>query len=282
MTGKILAIGAEGSSAGLVIPALAARGADVRGLIRDPRSANRVRDAGAAETIVGDLNDEASIDRAFEGVASVFYIAPAFLPREAEIGQRVVAAAIKAGVSRFVFSSVIHPVLSGLVNHAGKAPVEEAILNSGMEYSFLHPALFFQNFASGWAQIVETGILAEPWANESRFSRVDYRDVAEVAAIALTEDHLRDGTFELCAEGILDRNQVVQMIGEILDRPVIARRIDPATLGTEARPMLPMFEHYDRDGLRGSSITLEAILGRKPRTLRSFFEELANFKGDRI
>lgn len=282
MTGKILAIGAEGSSAGLVIPALAARGADVRGLIRDPSSANRVRDAGAAETIVGDLNDAASIDRAFEGVASVFYIAPAFLPSEAEIGQRVVAAAMKAGVRRFVFSSVIHPVLSGLVNHAAKAPVEEAVLNSGMEYSFLHPALFFQNFAPGWAQIVETGVLAEPWANESRFSRVDYRDVAEVAAIALTEDRLRDGTFELCAEGVLDRNQVAQMIGDVLDRPIVARRIDPAILGTEAKPMLPMFEHYDRDGLRGNSITLEAILGRKPRALRRFFEELNNQTGDRI
>jgi hypothetical protein len=30
-------------------------------------------------------------------------------------------------VRRFVFSSVIHPVLGGLVNHAAKAPVEEAV-----------------------------------------------------------------------------------------------------------------------------------------------------------
>lgn len=33
-----------------------------------------------------------------------------------------------ARVRRFVFSSVIHLVLSGLVNHAAKAVVEEAVL----------------------------------------------------------------------------------------------------------------------------------------------------------
>ncbi len=48
---------------------------------------------------------------------------------------------IREGVRRFVFSSVIHPVLSQLSNHAAKAPVEEAVLNSNLEYTFLHPTL---------------------------------------------------------------------------------------------------------------------------------------------
>jgi hypothetical protein len=36
-----------------------------------------------------------------------------------------------------------------------------------------------------------------------------------------------------------------------------------------------MFAHYDHHGLVGSSLTLRAILGREPRTLRAYFEELA-------
>jgi len=87
------------------------------------------------------LTNRASLDAALEGVGQVFYIAPAFLPNEADIGKGVVEAAIKAGVRRFVFSSVIHPVLSQLSNHAAKAPVEEAVLNSNLEYTFLHPTL---------------------------------------------------------------------------------------------------------------------------------------------
>ena len=114
MSGTILAVGADGKFAGLVIPALAARGAKVRGLVRKSESTAGVRDKGAAEVAVGDLSDGASMARALEGVTSVFYIAPAFLPNEAEVGKAMVAAAIEAGVKRFVFSSVIHPVLSAL------------------------------------------------------------------------------------------------------------------------------------------------------------------------
>lgn len=279
MDQTILAIGADGKFAGLVVPALAARGAKVRGLIRDLNAADAVRAHGAAEVAIGDLRDHASIDRALEGVTSVFYIAPAFLPGEAEVGKAMVSAAIKAGVRRFVFSSVIHPVLSGLRNHAEKAPIEEAVLDSDLEYSFLHPSLFFQNYAATWDRIVKTGVVAEPWSNDTRFSRVDYRDVAEVAAIALTEDRLLDGTFELCAEGALDRHGVAALAGEVLGRDIKAARIDPDTLGPETTQMRPMFDHYERFGLRGNALTLRAILGREPRTLRDYFTELAGNTG---
>lgn len=275
MSDTILAIGADGKFAGLVVPALAARGARVRGLVRTPEVADTVRAKGAAEIAIADLRDRTTIERALEGIDALFYLAPAFLPDEAEVGKALVATAIRSGVRRFVFSSVIHPVLSGLSNHAAKAPVEEAVLNSDLEYTFLHPALFFQNYAGGWGKVIESGALAEPWSADTHFSRVDYRDVAEVAAIALTEDRLTYGTFELCADGALNRHEVAAMIGDVLRREIREERIDPAQLGNEAAPMRPMFEHYDHFGLRGNALTLTAILGREPRSLRSYFQELA-------
>lgn len=129
----ILAVGAAGAFAGLVVPELAKRGASVRGLVQDHRQADAVRKHGAAEIAIGDLRDRASLDAALKGVDSVFYIAPAFMPNEAEVGKGMVAAAQEAGVRRFVFSSVIDPSISALVNHSAKAPVEEAIIESGME-----------------------------------------------------------------------------------------------------------------------------------------------------
>lgn len=153
--------------------------------------------------------------------------------------------------------------------------MEEAVLNSDLEYSFLHPALFFQNYAAGWDKVVQTDVLAEPWSNDTRFSRVDYHDVAEVAAVALTEDRLLHGTFELCAEGALDRREVAALIAGVLGREIRAERVDPDTLGPQAKPRLPMFDHCERFGLKGNALTLRAILGREPRTLRAYFEELA-------
>ena len=274
MSELILAVGAAGKFAGYVVPALVARGATVRGLVHEAKALAPIRDEGAADALVGDLRDQRSIAVALDGVESVFYVAPAFLANEAQAGVDFVAAAVKAGVRRFVFSSVIHPVLSALPNHAAKAPVEEAILDSGLEYTLLHPALFFQNYARAWRGITRSGLIAEPWSTETRFSRVDYRDVAETAAIALTEDRLLYGTFELCAEGWLNRHDVAALAGEVLGRTVRAERTDPDTLGDPAGPMRPMFEHYDHTGLRGNALTLRAILGREPRMLRAFFEEM--------
>ena len=277
----VLAVGASGKFAGLVVPELAKRGARVRGLIRDQKQENQVRQSGAQEIAIGDLSDRASLDAALRGVDSVFYIAPAFLPGEADIGKGMVEAAMRAGVKRFVFSSVIDPVIGSLDNHIFKAPVEEAIIESGMEFALLHPTLFFQNFEEGWTKAVQSGVYAEPWSAQTRFSRVDYRDVAEVAAIALTEDRLNYGTFELCAQGDLNRHEVAQLMSEVLGKTIEAGDVDPAKAapppgpdGTPS-PIARMFAWYDKRGLRGNALTLRAILGREPRTLRAYFEELA-------
>jgi uncharacterized protein YbjT (DUF2867 family) len=192
-----------------------------------------------------------------------------------QLGKNMIQAAQRAGVRKLVFSSVIHPILSGLPNHAAKAPVEEALVNSGLAFTILHPTMVFQNYAASWSQIVKTGIFAEPWSPDTRSSRVDYRDVAEVAAIALTEDRLAYGTFELCATGIHDRHDLAALVGEILQREIKVGTLDPSAFGAIPQDMKAMFEHYNHHGLLGNPLSLRAVLEREPRTLRAFFEELA-------
>jgi uncharacterized protein YbjT (DUF2867 family) len=286
--GSILAIGAAGPNAGLVVPALAERGARVRAFIREPEEERLVRSRGAAEVAVGDLRDKESLLQAMQGAEGLFYLAPAFQPDEAEFGKAAVAAAIEAGVRRIVFSSVIHPTLGALANHAAKAPVEQAIFESGLQYVILQPAMFFQNFAEVWSRVMQTGVYAEPWSAETRFSRVDYRDVAEAAAIALTEDRLLFGTFELAAEGWLNRIDVAGIMGEVLGKTVAVGTVNRATAAGEkqardhknADGVRRMVAWYDRHPLLGNSLTLRAILGREPRTLKAYFEELAT-QGER-
>lgn len=127
-----------------------------------------------------------------------------------------------------------------------------------------------------WTKVVQTGILEEPWSPDTRFSRVDYRDVAEVAAVALTEDRLAYGTLELCSSGILNRHDVAALISEVLGRQITAGTIDPDALGQVPHDMKTMCEHYNHRGLVGNPFVLRAILGREPRTLRAYFEELAS------
>lgn len=270
----ILTIGAAGEIAGLMIPALVQRGAVVRGLVRRPEQIEVAKGRGAAEVAVGDLAKPESLDAALGGVDGVFHIGPVFAPDEVQFGLNIIQAAQRAGVRKFVFSSVIHSILD-LPNHATKAPIERALVNSDLEYTILHPTMLFQNYAQSWSKILETGVLAEPWAQGTRFSRVDYRDVAEVAAIALTEDRLAYGTFELCAPGIMSRLDLAAMLTDVLGREISVGTVDRRDLVHAPRDMLTMFAHYDHSGLLGNPLTLRAILGREPRTLRTYFEELA-------
>ncbi len=288
-TPLILSVGADGKFTGMVVPELVQRGVRVRGLVHQAANADKARAAGAREVAVGDLRDRRALDAALAGVDAIFYLAPVFQKDEAELGKGVVAAAKAAGVRRFVFSSVIHPVLSELQNHFDKGPVEDAVLNSGLEYTFLHPAVFFQNYAAAWPAVVKTGVFAEPYSAQRPMSRVDYRDVAEAAAIALTEDRLLHGTFELCAEGNLDRHGMAALMGEVLGRKVgvttpsfdeWAEKANVPHASDQMAELKAMYDWYDAHSLLGNALTLRAILGREPRTLRAFFEELAAHPAD--
>ena len=56
---------------------------------------------------------------------------------------------------------------------------------------------------------------------------VDYRDVAEVAAIAFATDELVGGAFELAAGGMLTRPEIAALISRHAPHPVVAPRRRP-------------------------------------------------------
>ncbi|MDQ2739656.1 MAG: NmrA family NAD(P)-binding protein [Actinomycetota bacterium] len=278
---RVLAVGATGQFAGLVVPALAAKGLTVRALVHDPAKADRVRDLGAAEAVPGDLRDRASIEAALTGVDAVFHVTPAFAPDAAELGVGMVDAAVAAGVQRFVFSGVYHPSLS-LVNHASMRPVEEALYRSRLEFTVLQPAMFMQGLAGSWRDAVERGRFVAPYSRDSAMSFVDYRDVAEVAALAFAGDDLVDGTFELAAGGMLTRTQIAAMISRHAGRTVLAADVDPdVALGSMPEGAMrdglsAMFADYTAYGFRGgNNLVLRTVLGRAPRTMDSYLAELA-------
>lgn len=80
---KILAVGATGAYASMVVPELVARGLTVRALVRSPDRSGLAMSRGATEVAIGDLSDPASLRKAADGVDGVFHLNPAFAPDEA-------------------------------------------------------------------------------------------------------------------------------------------------------------------------------------------------------
>jgi len=272
---KVLAVGASGDFAGLVVPALVHRGLQVRAMVHDPARADLPRGRGAHEVVSGDLRDRDSLDAALHGVDGAFLITPAFAPDATEMGLALVAAAVRAGVRKLVYSGVYHPSLS-LGNHASTRPIEEAIYHSGLEFTVLQPAMFMQGLTAVWQQAQRTGRVVMPWSKTAMMTYVDYRDVADTAAAAFARDTLAYGTFELAAAGMVDRVRLAELMSAVAGRPLRAEDLPP----DEAPPAGPeglqaMFADYDRHGFHGgNALVLRSILGREPRTLQSYLQEL--------
>lgn len=276
---RVLMIGATGSTAGMVLPELVQRGVEVRALVRSEQEAADALSHGAAETARGDLLDPGSLRAAADGMDGVFHIGPAFAVDESAMGVSMVEAAVAAGVRRFCFSSVYHPSLS-LENHAAKRPVEEAVYHSGLEFTVLQPAMFMQTLDASWAGVVASGTVSGPYSKTAKVCYVDFRDVAEVAARALTEDAMINGTFELCSAGMVDRVDLAELMSQALGRTVAATESSFADAPLPAGPardgLARLMASYDRYGFAGgNAVVLRAVLGREPRTLTQYVADLA-------
>jgi NAD(P)H dehydrogenase (quinone) len=286
MADLILVTGAAGQSGLAVIRALARRGAIVRALVRRDAQAASVRAAGARDVAIGDLRDDGAIRAALDGARAVYHICPNVQPDEPAIGRRIIDAAQAAGVDRFVFQSVIHALNRAMPHHANKLLVEEQIVESGLDYTILQPTVFMQNTVKEWPAILAHGTFDQPYSADARMCLVDLEDVAEAAAICLTEPGYAGAIFELCGPRVLTRHAMAAIIGAVLGRPVravqgsfdawLARFLGPHPEPYRRETLGKMMDYYDRHGLAGGNpLVLRTILGRAPTDYDDFIRRLA-------
>jgi len=278
---KILMIGATGKFAGLVLPQLKKQGHHVTALVRDGDKGKQAEESGSDQFVVGDLYDPATLESTVAGMEGIFHIIPAF-NREVEAGLNLVKAAQEAGVSKFVFSSVYHTSLS-LANHAEKQPTEEALYHSGMDYTILQPAMYMQMLEQSWQAAKQSGEIMMPYSKNSKMTYVDYRDVAEAAALAMTDKRLSYGTFELAAPGMFSRIDLAGLMSKKLGKTILAKDMPvddwakqvPIPSGELRKGLIAMNKEYDRYGFSGgNSLVLDTILGRPARTVPQFIKAL--------
>ena len=146
----ILVVGATGSLGGSIARALLAGGNKVRILVRPGSSYADLVDEGA-EPVTGDLKEPASLRAACAGVDAVVTTANAIARGGADTIEsvdlhgnlRLIEAAEKEGVRRFVFVSVLGANTESPVPLIrAKGEVEQRLENSPMTATILQPNLF--------------------------------------------------------------------------------------------------------------------------------------------
>lgn len=277
---RILVSGAAGKTGLAVIDALSKRGARVCALIRREEQARHVRRAGALQSVAGDMCDAATWDRALVGVNAVYLIAPNMHPQEERIGRTALDEATRHGVNHVVYHSVLHPQTEAMPHHWQKLRVEEMIFESGLPFTILQPAPYMQNLLGGWASIIEEGVFRVPYPVGTRLVLVDLADVAQVAALVLTQPTHRGATYELVGTEPLAQTVVAATLSEVLGKQVRAEEwsLKAWRRDAEENGMAPyaletlqqMFRYYAAFGFSGNANLLAWILGRQPRSLSDF------------
>ncbi len=278
----VLVSGAAGKTGRAVIEALVEQGTGVRAFVRRKEQAMSVLALGAAEAVVGDMQNEADVQEAMAGVTAVYHICPNMHPDEINIGQIAIRAARQHGVSRFVYHSVLHPQVEAMPHHWQKMRVEEQLFVSDLAFTILQPAAYMQNLWASWDSIMQEGIYRVPYPPHTRLNMVDLRDVAAAAAVVLTTHGHEYATYELAGPENLSQTEIAALLQARLNHPVSVRRISPAAWTAQARvaglgqyqieTLLKMFAYYGRYGFPGNAQTLTWLLGRSPGTLADFLQ----------
>ena len=271
----IVVTAAGGPTGTAVVRAVCERGLPVRAVVAGRRPRPELQELGA-EVVPAELTRPEPWRDLLADADAMYLIWPNFDPAEAEGARALFAQARRAGLPRLVYHSVLRPQARAMPHHAGKDRAEEALDVSGVPWRVLQPCAYADNFDAVLAEVRQRGVLRSRWGLRQGQSLVDLRDVAEAAAVLLTEDGLDGGTFEAVGPEPLTAPRLAELMGERLGREVRAEDVvpagDPPTSYAE-RCLQTMFDHYRAYGFAGSPRVLSALLGRPPRT---FAEHLAD------
>jgi NAD(P)H dehydrogenase (quinone) len=281
----ILVTGAGGKTGRAVIEALLMEDSAVRAFVRNPVHETALTEMGVEEVVVGAMDDPHALVRALRSTDAIYHICPNVHPNEVAFARLLIATATDLGVPRFVYHSVLHPQIEAMPHHWNKMRVEEMLFSSALDVTILQPTAYMQNSFAQWDRMVNDGIYRVPYPVETRLSRVDLDDVAEAAAIVLTNAGHSSATYELVGTPPLSQTEVAETFGRALNKNVRAeaemigiwdKRARSAGMDDHQRDtLIRMFRAYASDGLRGNPNVLSWLLGRAPTSLAAFAARVA-------
>lgn len=214
----ILIVGVTGVLGRETARQLLTAGQKVRGLTRNPDNAADLKALGA-EIVQGDLVDNASLERACQGVDAVFVCAHQLMGTGKytsqavdDVGHRALIDAAKvAGVKHFVYASIQkvspnHPVDF----YRSKAKVETYLKASGLSYTILRPPALMEWHVHNLlgAPILTTGKTTIYGAGNNPANYMAAKDTAHIAVLALTDPSMRNCVIEMGGPDNVTKNQI--------------------------------------------------------------------------
>lgn len=272
--------GATGTVGRAVIAELAARGVRPLAIVRAAESAAAL--AGAADTVLADLDRPERLEHDLAGTRRLFMLTPLH-PRQDALQRRIVDAAGRAGVAHVVKLSALGADPDARVAiHRQHGRGDAHLIASGMGYTCLRPNAFMQNAVQWQGSIARTGAITLP-AGDARVSMIDVRDIAAVAARVLTAPELSNQVHELTGPEALSYAEVADCLSHAAGRTIRHRDVAPdearramlsagmPAWAVDAR--LELYATYRAGAAQRTTTTVAELTGRPPRRFADFAAE---------
>lgn len=281
---KTLVVGSTGLVGSRIVARLLKKGETIRCM---SRSWDRIRDLPEGiERVAADLDRPHTLADACKNVDRIFLLLP-IGENETDQGLNAVRAAAEQGVKRIVYLSVYMPRGSEIIPHfKSKIPVEQAVKESGIEYTILRPNSFFQNDIPIIGVVTGFGLYPIPLGSVG-LNRVDVRDVADGAVNALTQPGYQGKTYPLHGPDALNAADTANVYSLHVGRDVRYAGDDLDAWAKHVRMVMTdrlrgdfqiMYRYFQDHGMIAPGADLEkqvALIGHAPRSFDMFARELA-------
>jgi uncharacterized protein YbjT (DUF2867 family) len=277
----VLVTGATGHTGRAVAEALSRRGTSVRAMVRAETDRDRL--PAGVQPVVADFDDPASIAAALHGARRAYLVTPSSERAEAQ-QRRFADLAVQAGVGHLVVLSQLGADEQSPVRFLRyHAAVERHIRDLGIAYTFLRPNLFFQGLPAFAATIAADGRFYAP-IGDATISAVDVRDIAAVAAAALTEAGHDGATYNLTGPAPITHAEIAAALTSALGRDTTFIDVPPDVFAESLQGILPPWQiqglledyaHYRRGEAASVSPAVAEITGRPAIDVKQFARDYA-------
>ncbi|MGZ0147503.1 SDR family oxidoreductase [Kribbella sp. WER1] len=192
---SIVVTAATGQLGTLVVDELLQRvpADQVVAVARNAEKAAPLADRGV-EVRIADYNDTEALAKAF-GAGDTVLLISGLDPNRRDQHRGIIAAAKDAGVARIAYTSVLGGEEAEFELAADHLATEQAILDSGLPYTFLRNGWYNEVYTDQIAGQLAHGILGS--AGDGRIASAARRDYAAAAAVVLTGDGHEKKAYEL-------------------------------------------------------------------------------------
>lgn len=279
---KVLVTGAYGNQGRSLVPKLAENGVDVCAVDFNPAAEEKFYEMGAKKVVIGDLRDDDVMEKAMEGIDTVYLLLPTGISRVVGMAETLIEMAEKQHIKHFVLSSCMN-VVPELLQHWEKYLIESALMGSSLNYTILKPCGYMEvHFPPVPGGVFETNQYT-PLMKSASSSFISVEDITSAACKVILEGEPHYfASYDLCAKGHYDWQQVINLMKKCfadkgrelkvtMPQPIDLTDIPMPVHAKDVNGRIAVY--HTNHPYRGNSFVFDHLMGRPAKTLEEYFSE---------